>query len=324
MSLDSRMRTGLRQAADAVDPAVDVAFRRVLAERERRARRRQLVPVAVAAACLVLVVALLALWRPGSLGANDNIATVPRSEYGTYDAVIGGDLAGTWRLRLGDGTLSVVAPDTDALGTRLVTGSFHQEGDVITTDLLADGPCTGQGAYRWNASDEGLGLRAEDDACDLRSRLLSSEDWRRVGGARLPEGTYRSEALSVEGMRRAALAAGYRAADVDDYLGSEFPELGSPTYTLELEGDSWIVNLSVDGGPPAVVWAGPYRVVDAATVVAGEAPCGPITYDYRLEEDALHVVVLDDDCIEDGAVPVGEPIAQTMTYESGVFIRLSE
>jgi hypothetical protein len=72
------------------------------------------------------------------------------------------------------------------------------------------------------------------------------------------------------------------------------------------------------------VWTGPYDVVDAATIVAGEAPCGPITYDYRWEADTLRMVVLDDECIENGAVPVGELIAQTTTYESAPFTRLEE
>lgn len=324
MSLDSRLRAGLSQVANAVDPAVDVAFRKVLAESERRARLRRSVPVAVAAACLVLVGALLTVWLPGGPRADDGVATDPRPVTGTYEVVRTGDLAGTWRLRLDDDTLSLVAPDTSALGTRLVSASFEEEGGVLTTDLLGDGPCTSPGTYRWTATDEGLSLRVGDDECELRSRLLSSEGWRRVGGPELPEGSYRSEPLSPDRMRQAAAAAGYRAEDVDDYLGSAFPEFESLTYTLQLDGDEWVVYESVDGRAPAVVWAGPYDVVDAATVVAGEAPCGPITYDYRSEGDTLHMVVLDDECIEDGTVPVGELVAQTTTYESGPFTRVEE
>ncbi|MDQ4054154.1 MAG: hypothetical protein M3237_15820 [Actinomycetota bacterium] len=325
MSLDNRLRAGLRQSADVVDPAVDVAFSEVLAERDRRARSRRRVPVALATACLVVVGALLAMWLPGGPGADDTVATDPPAETGTYEAVLGGDLAGTWRLRLGDGSLSLVAPDTEALGTRLVSASYQQEGDLLTTDLLVEsGPCASPASYRWAASDEGLSLRVEDDDCELRSRLLSSEGWGRVGGPDLPEGSYRSETLSPDRMQEAGLAAGYPAADIDDYIGSAFPEFEALTYTLQLDGDEWVVYESVDGGPPAVAWAGPYDVVDEATIVAGEAPCGPITYDYRWDGDRLVMVVLDDECIENGKVPVGELVAQTTTYESSPFTRAEE
>ena len=71
---------------------------------------------------------------------------------------------------------------------------------------------------------------------------------------------------------------------------------------------------------------GPYDVTDGGTIVAGEPPCGPITYDYRFDGDEVVFVVLEDACREDGGeeAPVGELIAQTTIYQTSSFTLLPE
>jgi hypothetical protein len=136
-------------------------------------------------------------------------------------------------------------------------------------------------------------------------------------------GTYESASISMKQMTEAATAAGFRAADVHDYLAENFAGAKRVVYSLKLDGGMWIVFGAIDGGSAEEMWSGPYRVVDGSTVQAGAPPCGPITYGYRLEGDVLALDLQDDDCPgPDGDVPLGELIAQTTIYESDTFRRL--
>jgi hypothetical protein len=326
MSLDSRLRTDLHQLADTIEPSTDAALRAVLRRRERRARVRTLAPRLVAAAAAVLVVAGFVTWRLSGSGADETpVVKEPQPPVGTYGSVLSGDLVGDWRLRFGQGTVSLLAPDARVLGTRLAHGTYDIGHGAITTDLLADGPCSGPGSYTWRKAGGGLAFMVVDDTCDLRVRLLTTSPWTPVTGAPLPEGTYETPPLTVDQLRRSALSAGFTQAEADENLGYE--GVHSVTFTLQIVNGGWTEFETVDGAPPQVGWNGPYDVVDDATIVAGDPPCGPITYDYRLVGDQLSLVVVDDLCREGtgpDSAPVGELVAQTVIYETAPFTRLAE
>lgn len=136
-------------------------------------------------------------------------------------------------------------------------------------------------------------------------------------------GTYRTPAITVERMSQVARRAGYDAKDVDEYLSSEFGDAHSVVMTLELTADRWVAFMTIEDGLPEDVWSGPYEIVDDSTVVAGAPPCGPITYDYRIDGDELVLEMTDNDCVDpDGTVPAGELIAQTTLYQSARYTRI--
>jgi hypothetical protein len=138
-------------------------------------------------------------------------------------------------------------------------------------------------------------------------------------------GTYSTAPITVRRMSQAALRAGYDgydAKDVDDLLSSEFGGVHSVVFTIELTADRWVAFKTADDDQPVDMWAGPYEVVDDSTVVAGAPPCGPITYDYRIDGDELVLEMTDNDCVENGTVPAGELVAQTVLYQSAPFQRI--
>ena len=322
MSLDSRLRADLREIAADIDPSVDAALRSVLARRDRRVSTRSRVPrVLAAAACLALVGGLLTWWFTGR-HSDEGVVIEPHPPSGTYEATLDGADTGRWRLRFDKGRMSLVAPDTAVLGARVASATYEVRGGKLTTELLAD-RCDGPGTYTWQEGRQGslLLLRVFDDDCSLRVRLLTAQNWSHVAGAPLVAGTYATTPLTVDRMRAVALADGFRAADVDDYLTSVFPGVRTVTYTLGTQDGDWIVYDSEDNGAPTVSWAGHYDVTDAATVVVdGEDECVPITYDYRVTGDTVDFVLVDDPCT--APEEVGELIAQTMIYESAPFERL--
>ena len=280
MSLDSRLRDDLRAIAETVEPEVEPVLASLMARRDRDpGSRGVLTKVLVAAACLALVGGLAVWWLGRAHGHDRDIVNDPEPPSGTYGARLSGDLAGEWRLRFGDEILSVVAPDRSAFGQRSAFGSYAEDGGVLTTDLLGDGPCSGEGTYRWTRTDGRLQLTVVDDTCELRQQILGSVGWGAVQGERFEPGTYQSK-LTIGQMRRTALAEGFSRADVDAYLDEQFPGASEVTYTLKTEQGLWTVYASIDGGPQGNSWWGGFTVLDAATVEAGEYPCGPIVYDY--------------------------------------------
>jgi hypothetical protein len=129
----------------------------------------------------------------------------------------------------------------------------------------------------------------------------------------LPEGTYRTPELTREQLAAAALEAGFTEEDIDAFLDADGIE-GTVQFALQLAAGGWTQRYAYDGGDEDVGWRGTYVVVDEDTVIATD-PCGPITYDYRIEGDELTLDMVDDRC--DGGV--GELIAQTIIFESSPF-----
>lgn len=321
MSLADRLRADLAELAETMDPSVETALEAVLERAEGPQRRRfTSVSVLAAAAVLLLVLGTLVWWFAGR-DHEPEVVVDPSPPSGTYEATLAGDLAGTWRIRFGGGSMSVVAPDNRALGTRVALAPYDVEGGVLTTSLLADGPCQGQGSYRWSGGDARLRFAVVDDDCDVRVRLMTSAAWSQPTGTVLPEGTYEAPRLTLDRLRKTAIAAGFSDRQVDRLL-REFGDVTSVQYTLEVAG-SWTEFESIDDDAPAIGWSGPYTVVDAGTVVAGEPPCGPITYDYRYDGRQVRFVVVDDECVEGGVtLPLGELFAQVTIYQSAPFTRV--
>jgi hypothetical protein len=325
MSLDSRLREDMRAIADTVEPDVETVLASLLARRDRVRPGRAVLPrVLAAAASLVLAAGLVVWWLGRAHGHENDYVDDPAPPTGTYAARLTGDLAGEWRLRFADDLVSVVAPDRSALGRRSDFGSSVVGGDRLTTSLL-DGPCAGEGNYRWSWEQGQLRLEVLDDTCDLRTRILTGADWQPVSGEQFAPGTYRAE-LTIAQMRRSAVAEGYARTDVDAYLDSEFPGASAVTYTVTAREGTWLVQESIDGAPKDVAWQGRFTVLDRGTVqaTATDISCGPIVYDVRPSAGAVSFVVVTDACPTPWTAPVGELIAQTALYESAPFRRLGE
>ena len=138
----------------------------------------------------------------------------------------------------------------------------------------------------------------------------------------LTDGTYVTPRLTPDQLRETALAAGFTDSEVDEFVG-QIADAASVRYTLQVGGGSGSLFEAIGDDAPAIGWSGPYDVVDAATVVAGEPPCRPITYDYRYDGRKVRFVVVEDECREGGAtVPPGELFAQVTIYQSAPFTKV--
>ena len=322
MSLDDRLRADLAEMARTIDLTVEPALEAVLERGAGSDRRERMIPrVLAAAAALVLVFGTVA-WLLSGREEKVHVTVGPPPPSGTYQAHLAGDLAGTWRIRFGARSMSVVAPDSRPLGTRVASAPYDARGGVLTTSLLSDGPCSGPGSYRWRAGGDRLRFEVVDDVCEVRVRLMTSAQWSPVRGAVLTDGTYLTPRLTPDRLRETAVAAGFADREVDELLGP-LADATSVQYTLQISGGSWVVFEARDQDAPAVGWSGPYNVVDAATVVAGQPPCGPITYDYRYDGRQVRFVVVEDECREGGqTLPSGELFAQVTIYQSAAFTKV--
>ena len=135
-------------------------------------------------------------------------------------------------------------------------------------------------------------------------------------------GTWATPPITMARLRHVAVHAGFARTDVDDLLAG-FGDTRQVVYTMELHEGFWVTFETRDEETAQDSWAGPYEVLDDSTVRAGEPPCGPITYSYRLDGDELSLDMTDDQCFEGkDEVAVGELIAQTTIYESAPFRRI--
>jgi hypothetical protein len=191
MSLEERLREGLRRASAAVEPDVTRELR-VVRRRARRLIIGQRVATAVVAAA-VLAGAVIFLPRLADLvrGLREHPATrpAPAALAGSYradlrgagGAVAGRGLAGAWALTLrADGSIVWNPPP----GARVVEGeprdTYQASGTSIVTDLFSATLCRGDGVgtYLWSRAGATLTFRVVRDRCGLRRAILTSAPWR--------------------------------------------------------------------------------------------------------------------------------------------------
>lgn len=135
-------------------------------------------------------------------------------------------------------------------------------------------------------------------------------------------GTWETPPITLAHMVDVARQAGFEPADIEEFRAA-YADVQEVVYTLKVTDTLWVEFESQDGGQAAEGWTGPYEVIDASTMRAGEKPCGPITYDYALTGDQLSLTMTDNQCIgPDGKVAPGELIAQTTIYQSAPFHRV--
>jgi len=191
MSVDDRLRQGLRANATAFEPVVE----RSLADVRRRSRRagrarmtRAGAPVVAAAA----VAALLAVvTRPGVL--TDRVpapsVTTPSSTapsptahlFNRYEADVTRPrpLAGHWSIELrGNGSVLVIPPDGYA-GVVSAT-IFTADQNRLRINLFAQDVCADQGddgEYLWSRDGDRLVLDVSRDSCAPRALFFADNEW---------------------------------------------------------------------------------------------------------------------------------------------------
>jgi hypothetical protein len=201
MSFDRRLREGLEQEAEHIEP--DVA--RQLGAVEARARRGSRIGSAttvLAAAAIVVAVVLRAQagvgpgqgGPSGSAGPTATSSITAEATPASYTQVAGtftthldpsdpavkrDGLGGTWTLRLlPDGEVFLTAPLTFSPGANGLSGvAFSLLSDRFRTNLFINGSCPTVGSYVWSRAGGDLTLTPVDEVCAIRRTLLSSRPW---------------------------------------------------------------------------------------------------------------------------------------------------
>ena len=142
MSLDDRLRADLAEMARTIDLTVEPALEAVLERVAGSDRRERMIPRVLAIAAAIVLVFGTVAWLLSGREEKVHVTVDPPPPSGTYQAHLAGDLAGTWRVRFGASSMSIVAPDSRPLGTRVASAPYDARGGVLTTSLLSDGPCS--------------------------------------------------------------------------------------------------------------------------------------------------------------------------------------
>lgn len=145
---------------------------RMFERRSRRDRRQRIGAVAVGLALLL-----------GSADlAGTYVARLPERDPDVSRL----GLAGVYALRLGaDGSLTMTGPrEIDLPGPPI---AFSVTGHELVTDFLVGHGCDGEGTYRWSLRDGELVLTEMNDACGLRSVLLSTAPWSSTAAPASPD-----------------------------------------------------------------------------------------------------------------------------------------
>jgi hypothetical protein len=316
MSFDQRIRDGLRDAADSARPDVERSLHRVMSGSHRpRSRHRAFAVAAVALAAIVLIAAVpLARGRwsdnPTVLEGRGTLpgqyqVTLSASDVAALDPA----MAGVWRMRLRpDGTVELSAPASYAgrgpAGASCAAPTapcrYEASGDTVRTNLLPGVPgpaCNAIGTYSYRLAGGRLTLSTVDDQCVARRTLLASHPWKDLADPRLPEGTYRTSALSLAQLRSAGTTAGFDAAAVEAFWRQQ-GVTNEATLTLNLEAGVWTLFVAADGKSGVAVWTGDYTVTGNGTVQLTEAnvSCARATYHFRIEHDQLRFDALAPEC----------------------------
>lgn len=188
MSIDRRLRTGLRHSAEAIRSDVSGALHAV----EHRARRhRRVVTTArlAAAAATTVVVAVVGTMAVHRLrGAGVDVTPAGRPPVGTYvvDVPISElaqrqGMAGRWVVTLrSDGVLQLTPPE--AFTGNPYGASYQTDGGLLRTNAFISSPgcqrSTDQiGTYRWVRTASELTFTIVADTCDARRLLFGGQAW---------------------------------------------------------------------------------------------------------------------------------------------------
>lgn len=179
MSIDDRLREGLRLNGGLISEQTESAL--VIVERRRR---RWLEVRAMAVAAAVVAVVLVAV--PLAIGKFRGTPAEPVSRsagglVGTWSADVpstGGDVAGQWLVRVGDGGAIELVPPA-SLRDELTSGSsITVSADTLETNVLLGFPgCqlpdAVVGRYRWVRSGATATFTVISDGCPPRQALFS-------------------------------------------------------------------------------------------------------------------------------------------------------
>jgi hypothetical protein len=187
MSVEDRLRAGLAQEAEQLDPAVEFGLVRVLeAAAGRRRRRRSALAVAAVGAAAAL--ALVTAWVLGSAPPRP-----PAVDPATEQAASA--LVGTWTLDVAGGDAQALGLDgrwratvsaADSLmlvreGGAMSTATARVRGNLLETDALPDFPgCRdgiGTGLYQWRAEGGTVSVRVVGGDCEARRILFAESSW---------------------------------------------------------------------------------------------------------------------------------------------------
>ncbi|GAA4261937.1 hypothetical protein GCM10022255_096660 [Dactylosporangium darangshiense] len=334
MPFDERVREGLHRAAASIEPDVERSLHRITAGRRRSRVYRPLMIAAGGLATLLLIAGVPVLQRLLSAGSPEGVAgggtlagryetTLRASQVAAVDTA----LAGTWRLQLRpDGTVVLDPPEALQAPHGPVCGEvgspcrYDADAGTFRTNLEPGTPgaaCNSLGTYTWRLHGGRLTLHTVSDPCAARRTLLAASEWTDLADPRLPEGAYRTGALSLDQLRLAGAAAGLDQAGVEDFWRGE-GVTRTVELTLRLDAGQWTVLVSADGRPDVQAWTGWYAIEDDLTVRTTEAAtsCAQATYRYRLDGDTLRLAGASREC--DGRAGV---IRLTALHQSAPFIR---
>ena len=199
MSVDQRLRQGLRASGEAVNPAVAAALQTVQ-QKARRARRRATIARSLVVALAVGLVAVALPWSidwlrgPGG-GAHPPIAgSGPSSELAGMYAVQVADseparqagMTGRWIIELrADSTVHIVAPNTFTGTTSGI--SYRTEGNLMRINAFASGGACPVataadlvGTYQWERTGRTVRFTAVAETCNARRVLVAGQPWEMI------------------------------------------------------------------------------------------------------------------------------------------------
>jgi hypothetical protein len=193
MSVDRRLRDGLRASADALTPDPLAALHTVERRTQRQRRRIRVVQLAAAVTAIVLVLVALP-WSVTRLRGPASVAPpAPASMLvGEYVVDIGAStltrtegMPGRWIVRLAaDGAVVFVPPDSFP-GSRAGT-SYQVDGDQFRTNAFVNDVCNSAsaavpvGTYRWIRTTSTLRFTVVSDSCEVRRLFFADSVWKRV------------------------------------------------------------------------------------------------------------------------------------------------
>jgi hypothetical protein len=129
----------------------------------------------------------------------------------------------------------------------------------------------------------------------------------------IPEGVYRTHALTWNDLVAAIKAAGYSTNDAAS-VRPIFEFHKTVVFTIKLQGDQWTEFESDDGGPDQVGDLGTYTVTSDVLAMTGDGGKGHQRLKWTLDGIALSLETLPGD-------PQGDAAAPVAIFTSGPFYR---